>query len=297
VERARGIYSFSHLTFHEYFTARKIVTSCNPYAADDAMLQDLVCHLTEKRWREVILLSIGMLDSADTLVQLMKQQVDSLIANDEKLKSFLFWIYWKSALVNDDYHKPVAIRVFYLCLEYVYGLGLFDFGEPIDLASRFHVDIHHIPLGIASLDFESQLYQLLSFCCCSWFWPKDAIAKDIERILEYFELHPDLKEELQQLKNNLPEFPDPEREKEKFQELWADVRPILTKQLIAIMIKYCNIGYDWQFNEEQIELLRHYYDANEFLLECLDSDCYVSREVRQEIEETLLLPIAEIEKR
>jgi predicted NACHT family NTPase len=39
VERARGIYSFSHLTFHEYFTARKIVTSCNPYAADDPTLQ------------------------------------------------------------------------------------------------------------------------------------------------------------------------------------------------------------------------------------------------------------------
>ena len=63
------------------------------------------------------------------------------------------------------------------------------------------------------------------------------------------------------------------------------------------MIKYCNIGYDWQFNEEQIELLRQYYDTNEFLLECMDSDCYVSREVRQEIEETLLLPIAEIETR
>ena len=31
--------------------------------------------------------------------------------------------------------------------------------------------------------------------------------------------------------------------------------------------------------------------------QCLHRECYVSREVRQEIEETLLLPIAEIEKR
>jgi hypothetical protein len=31
-------------------------------------------------------------------------------------------------------------------------------------------------------------------------------------------------------------------------------------------------------------------------MDCLNSDCYVSREVRQEIEETLLLPIAEIKK-
>jgi hypothetical protein len=39
------------------------------------------------------------------------------------------------------------------------------------------------------------------------------------------------------------------------------------------------------------------FDANQLLVDCLNSDCYVSREVRQEIEDTLLLPIAEIEKR
>lgn len=50
----------------------------------------------------------------------------------------------------------------------------------------------------------------------------------------------------------------------------------------------------WQFSEEQKELLQKYHDANNFLLECLNSDCYVSRDVRQYIEDTLLLPIAEI---
>ena len=291
VERARGIYSFSHLTFHEYFTARKIVTSCNPYAADDPTLQSLVTHLTETRWREVFLLTVGMLDSADTLVQLMKQQVDSLIANDEKLEMFLFWIYWKSALVDDDYYKPVAIRVFYLSIEYIYRFGIFTCDQFIDLANRFGVHAQGIPLEIASLDFERELYQLLDFSCdSSWFKPKDAIAKNIDNILKYFKLIPALKDELQQLKYNLPELPDPDRDKEKFQEVWADARPSWTEQLRSIMIKYCNIGYDWQFSEEQIELLIQYYDANEFLLECMESDCYVSREVRQEIEETLLLP-------
>jgi hypothetical protein len=42
--------------------------------------------------------------------------------------------------------------------------------------------------------------------------------------------------------------------------------------------------------------LQQYYNANKLLVDCLNSDCYVSREVRQEIEDTLLLPIAEIEK-
>jgi predicted NACHT family NTPase len=203
VERARRIYSFSHLTFHEYFTARKIVTSCNPYAADDPTLQSLVTHLTEKRWREVFLLTVGMLDSADTLVQLMKQQVDSLIANDEKLEMFLFWISWKSALVDDDYYKPVAIRVFYLCIEYVYRLKIFAVDEFIELANRFGVHVQGIPLEIASLDFERELYQLLIFFGdSSWFSPKDAISIDIDNILKYFKLIPALKDELQQLKYN-----------------------------------------------------------------------------------------------
>jgi hypothetical protein len=53
----------------------------------------------------------------------------------------------------------------------------------------------------------------------------------------------------------------------------------------------------WDFDYTQKELLKKYLNANIFLLECLKSDCYVSREVRQEIEDTLLLPMSEIEKR
>ncbi|NEP93528.1 MAG: hypothetical protein F6K25_10780, partial [Okeania sp. SIO2G4] len=62
-------------------------------------------------------------------------------------------------------------------------------------------------------------------------------------------------------------------------------------------IKYRNICHDWQFNDEQRFALRDYYYANGLLLNCLNSDFYVSREVRQEIEDILLLPTAEIEKR
>ena len=56
VERAKGIYSFSHVTFQEYFTARKIVTSSNSQTLDTA-LKYLAGHITEKRWHEVILLT------------------------------------------------------------------------------------------------------------------------------------------------------------------------------------------------------------------------------------------------
>jgi predicted NACHT family NTPase len=51
-------------------------------------LQCLVSHITEKRWREVFLLAVGMLQPADYLLQLMKQQADAFVAGDEQLQSF-----------------------------------------------------------------------------------------------------------------------------------------------------------------------------------------------------------------
>ncbi|MGV0105981.1 hypothetical protein NSTCB13_04763 [Nostoc sp. DSM 114160] len=78
VERAKGIYSFSHLTFHEYFAAREIVAN--------SAYETLVEHLTEKRWREVFLLTTGMMRNADDLMQLIKSEIDGLIRMDEQLQ-------------------------------------------------------------------------------------------------------------------------------------------------------------------------------------------------------------------
>ncbi len=63
-----------------------------------------------------------------------------------------------------------------------------------------------------------------------------------------------------------------------------------------MIINYRNIGHDWQFSDQQKERLGQYYYANQLLVECLNSDCYVSREVRSHIEDTLLLPIAQLER-
>jgi hypothetical protein len=70
-----------------------------------------------------------------------------------------------------------------------------------------------------------------------------------------------------------------------------------TKQLQDLMVKNRNIGHDWQLSNEHKKLLQQYYDANKLLVDCLNSGCVVSNQVRQDIEETLLLPITEIEKR
>jgi hypothetical protein len=53
---------------------------------------------------------------------------------------------------------------------------------------------------------------------------------------------------------------------------------------------------DWQFTPAKISQLKYYDTANQLLFDCLNFSSSVSSVVKQGIDETLLLPIAEIEK-
>lgn len=46
----------------------------------------------------------------------------------------------------------------------------------------------------------------------------------------------------------------------------------------------------YQFTQQQKQILKQYYNANELLIDCLNNAHYVTRTVRKEIEETLLVP-------
>ena len=113
VERASGIYSFSHLTFHEYFAARCIKEKCNPSSTSDSVLIELAKYVVDKRWREVILLTIETLQKSDILLNLMKEQVDKLVAKDQEIQRVLDHINQKAKL-NVKTYKPTAIRAFHL---------------------------------------------------------------------------------------------------------------------------------------------------------------------------------------
>ncbi len=297
VERARNIYSFSHLTFHEYLTARKIVTNCNQYDFDDPTLKELVNHITEPNWREVFLLTAQMLNSADGFLLNLKRSIDLLVQNNEKVQKFLLWLYQKAHSIKIRANHNLSIIIFYFCAEFIYSFRIFYEAQIFDLVKEFHVDIQCEP----ELYLDYELYMLLyndSYCDC--FFPKDKIITSIDDICKHYTLSSDIKIKLQNLKielnNRLREFPDPHQEKEEFQKLWASVRPIWCEELRSLMIMWRNIGHKWDLKLAGQDLLEQYYDANLLLVECLNSDCYVSREVRQEIEETLLLPIEEIEK-
>lgn len=87
VERAQGIYSFSHLTFQEYFTARYIAENQGRGSTEQLIRQ----HMTDKRWREVFLLTASLLDNADEFIIAIRVAIDKLIADKPTLHELFMW--------------------------------------------------------------------------------------------------------------------------------------------------------------------------------------------------------------
>ena len=102
VERAEGIYSFSHLTLQEYLTAQ--------YIDDHRQIETLVTeHLTDERWVEVFLLVAGLMRAgADELLLLMEKEAQKYI-NTPKLQALLRWAEQVTA-GSESNLKPVAKR-------------------------------------------------------------------------------------------------------------------------------------------------------------------------------------------
>ena len=361
VERARGIYSFSHLTFQEYFTARHIIS---PTIKLNLALQNLVTHITEKRYREIFLLVAGMLPEADILLLRMKHQIDQLMIdyfpekprlqgvlrllckyrfwqreiktsrlskqncpNTPNLQAALAWVQQKSTSVDTSY-KPAAVRALYY--ELARGLDLanilhiargfattiandfdleiaFDFSFTNDF-TRDHALVRTLDQALTH-DHTHALDRALAFTLA--FALDHALDRDYDlarvldlaltRVLDHNhdlvagpagQSDPDLKLRLQTLKAELPSQDD----FEEFKLWWQQNGKIWAEKLRSAMIEHRNIGHDWQFSEVQKEKLKQYYDANKLLVDCLSSDCYVTKATRQYIENTLLLPLSEIEK-
>ena len=104
VERLSGFYSFSHLTFQEYLTANYIV-------GDTRSIQGLVTtHLHDVQWREVFLLTSGLMREADDLLVAMTDEASKAI-NTDRLRTLFRWAKCV-AMTSDNSHSVVAKRAF-----------------------------------------------------------------------------------------------------------------------------------------------------------------------------------------
>jgi len=296
VERARGIYSFSHLTFQEYLTARNFVVNSDSHSLEKN-LDQLVSHMTEPRWREVFLLVAGMLENVDALIQSMHQYSDGLLAGDQKLQQFLIWLHLKSLSVQAPY-KSAAIRAFYLTLVLPRELSWAR-----DLSLALAIDPRLAGNLAPDLALDLALNRALSLSLvlpCDPSWERVlalSFALPLELAFGYGTgLHSETKlsplgESLQHLKEQLPAS---EQGSDRLKEWWSANGQTWTEKLKFLILRYRNINYQWQFSNQQQEVLKQYYAAKQLLLDCLNSGCEVSSNLREWIEETLLLPIVEI---
>ena len=296
VERAKGIYSFSHLTFQEYLTAQYIANKQKTHPAIHE-------NFHQKRWREVILLVFGEIDDGDIASQLainLRKWLDQQMAGDPKHQEFLLWLHQKERSIDveysaADYQKianilnasfllnspPPLSRSLSLYLYLSLYLDLYlDLSQSLDLDLSFDLSLY------LYLDLSQSLDLSLSR------------SLDLSQSLDLSRVINRAKQEnlgcadiFQGLKDELPSTDD----EENFKSWWQDNGKDWTARLRQAMIEHRNIGHDWQWTKEQKETLESYWNGNRLLLECLRS-AYIRRDVREWIEKTMFLPMSELEK-
>lgn len=278
VERAKGVYSFSHLIFQEYFIAREIVANAN-----NQMLQELVSHLSDQRWHEVFLLVVWMLQPVDNLLKLIKEKIDNIAIGNRRLYHFIQWVEHKSAQVSYIYH-PASVRAFY------FSIALPP-EHPLACNQDLAISLEHQFTGSLSIDLALDL-ALTNALAMSMTMTADIffarlstlnLALDLKHLLvNQVSLH----NSLQNIKNQLPSST---QGREYLRDWWLSNGQAWTEELRDLMINERKIGIDWQFVQQDLQDLQKYWDANKLLIDCLKFARDISPTLRYELETSLFL--------
>jgi hypothetical protein len=298
IKRTATVWSFSHLTFQEYLVAKWFCNETN--------WSNLTNYITDKHWREVFLLSVEISVRSYELLLLIKTKVDNMMANDAELQKRLnlvhteyaevefpiYMPYYENSDENDDQIscdlKIMRALCFEIELKYLYNvkfiLEIVDDIEEIGLLDLLRLGIEHkIPLiRYLPATFEPRLSSSLIDDLDSVY--RYPFASELSFILEPFR-KPFIYANIRKEKFGIPiSWWNENKEK------WKNK----IKDFVAMHHEELRINY---LEKNQLELLEHYYKASNLLLDCLNSACGIGSEAKCEIEETLLLSIAEIEKR
>ena len=282
IERSQKVWSFSHLTFQEYLVAKWFCAEEN--------WEGIFINVAEPRWREVFLIVVGILENAGDFLLLMKHKIDRSIAIYKELQQLLTWLDQKSSSVKTPY-KIAAVRCFYLGVAVAMTMKT-QFTAEFFVNSidpnfdRSHPEIqidYSITYDICSPYALSMSCNPSSLFCVSLRYNYELASQlniDQKFVVKLYEL-----------------FKQVPISENKFRDWWYLESRSWVEEVKNLMLIYRNIWKNRQVNEVQEQLLQKYEYANRLLVDCLNSNCLASNETRQVIEETLFLPIAEIEKR
>ena len=334
IERANRVWSFSHLTFQEYFTAQWL---------NQLSSEEFAEKIVNQRWQEILLQLVTSQQPADDLLQRIQQEINRSIENEPTLQALLSWLSQKSNSTQAQY-KPAAIRAFYylfflkLDLDpataradvYAYANALdlrlirhdldrnldLDLVRQLDLARKLdlpHAENFNLVRGLDSnlaRDLDSSLgsdleLDLALYCAlyCAFALSFDTIDFTLNHFLglilevefdKAFFFSDD--DYLKSRLQKLREELPASNKSERIHQWWKENGLRWAKQLRKMIIEHRNIGHDWQFTDEQKQQLENYYDLNKFLVNLMNTEGAVSDDVRTEIEDTLLISWQELKR-
>jgi hypothetical protein len=278
VERAHKIYSFSHLTFQEYFTAKYIVDN-----ATEGTLTNLInAHCTDPRWREVFLLTTSLLPDAGQFIATFRRRVDELLEDDEKLKGLLAWADRKSTSYQDDILSLVDSASDSILPDpwFVRGYNL-------------HIALLHTGIFINSLlytfssgslrvNLDYGLFRILQNATGR---THPLSYQHIDIITHYYDsvVEAAREFELDDLEKDFTALHTPT------ESATAAEWQVYAENLRALMIKHRDIGHEWGFGEKQKRQLKDYFAATRLLKDCLEL-AVMPPEEKKAVLDSLFLP-------
>lgn len=255
VERAKEVYSFSHLTFQEYLTARKVLYQVTPESLTQT-IQNLAARTLDSSWHEVLRLTANMMTKAESLLGQMHNVIQASLVDDAACQKCLQAIAQKAETLQVDY-QPAAVRAFYLTLFSDRDLRLAtaldsSFGRV--LASELALD-----LALArAFEMALELVQM----------PTLETMLNLTFALELdqkFTLHPVLQTAFTELKEQLPEL---DEDSEPLATWWSNQGTSWLQTFETILLEHRQIGHLRQLTPKQKWRLQEYTQLNLFLVDC-----------------------------
>ncbi|GAB4198112.1 MAG: hypothetical protein OHK0022_17020 [Roseiflexaceae bacterium] len=213
VERAPGVYAFSHLTFHEYFAAHAVADNLT-----DERLARLLARAHDPRWREVLRAVASLLDeeAAARFFAQFGTALRALLANDKAARTQVRWSASLSRFTEEMLAAKKISRKFVARPLSVDPFGIDTGGgvlswlltrnasasPPRPEATQSMFEERAWRLGVALIFDESALYEQ-GFSALSSYLEPDEIKQTLDKTSRIARQLSELREELDQFANDM----------------------------------------------------------------------------------------------